>query len=571
MKQRECKNEKRRTRKRFAAWLACLMAVVIAAAALPFTALATESEPAGSTGSSTGDANKGSVTITNPKDDVTYYGYKIFDVSYTTVDGVKSYSYSIAGDSPWFTTVKGYADGTYADGKSHGLNLVKAAGTNAYVVTIADGDFSAADFANHLKSNVGSISEDFTLDKANPSKDSLPLGYYFVLSKEGDETQALCNLTTTDPDATITDKNDTTFEKKITAIDEAEVTGTDENGNTVQVGAKITYTITGKIPDRSGTAVYYYHAKDTMTKGLTFNKDVTVTIGSQTVTLTEVDNIAKDSHENEIKYIDPSDENGGGFELSLDLLEKGSGDSYKYNDNDEITVTYTATVNKDAVSKISENEAELKFGTDPDNLSDSTPQVVKTLSSEIIIDKFKQGNTDAKLAGAKFVLKRGTGADAEYYKGTFSEEGSTDPEKLDKVEWVKSADVDGASNVPDLTTSKITVVETDDNGAAVFAGLANGTYYLLEVEAPAGYNLLKDPVEVKINAVLKPDTTPDELMTGEGYTTQQVVAEVANSDGAFLPSTGGMGTTIFYVCGIALMVAAAVFFVMKKRTGAERK
>ena len=97
---------------------------------------------------------------------------------------------------------------------------------------------------------------------------------------------------------------------------------------------------------------------------------------------------------------------------------------------------------------------------------------------------------------------------------------------------------------------------TNDQGAAEFKGLKNGTYYLLETEAPAGYNLLDAPVEITING---------SSATATSLTSLTHTEQVENSTGAVLPSTGGMGTTIFYVTGSVLVLAAVVLLVTKKR------
>lgn len=93
---------------------------------------------------------------------------------------------------------------------------------------------------------------------------------------------------------------------------------------------------------------------------------------------------------------------------------------------------------------------------------------------------------------------------------------------------------------------------TDNNGTATFGGLADGTYYLEEIKAPAGYNQLTDPVEVKVEG-------------GTAEVNLTVTAKVENSAGTLLPSTGGMGTTVFYVLGFVLVMGAVVLLVTKKR------
>ena len=119
-----------------------------------------------------------------------------------------------------------------------------------------------------------------------------------------------------------------------------------------------------------------------------------------------------------------------------------------------------------------------------------------------------------------------------------------------KVEWV-SAEADA------------THVTTDDNGAAKFDGLKAGTYYLVETKAPTGYNLLNKPVEVTVTKGVESDTT---------HLLEKVnaAAPVANYTGTVLPSTGGIGTTIFYVVGGLLVAGAGIVLITKKRMKKEQ-
>lgn len=572
--------------------------------------------------SSETDAGKGSITISNPQKDVQYYAYKIFDVSYTKTDAQQaneqgSFSYSIAGDADFLDAVKTFAGGTETNGviTGQGLTMTKAAGSNAYTVS-TESSFSAAAFANAMKTkavdlgtakgvSIGTgLGPDTAGNYAALTKGDLPLGYYLVVGYTNTgtplETEALCNLTTTDPAVTIKDKNDTPFKKEVTKVNTDTVTGVDSaTGRTVKVGDVLTYTITGDIPDRTGTATYYYHASDTMTKGLKFNKTgLTITIGGTTVTPDEqtTGSIADNTEGDKIWYRAANDTDGGGFDLSLDLMKK-TGNNFTYADGAQIVITYTATVTEDSVEQIGVNEAKLKYGTDPGSLAESTPQKVKTWSSMIEVDKYEDdgaGNADTSkpLAGAKFVLKKGTA----YYKGTKADGtvitstddapvSTTDTADLAKVEWVASA---GGAVPDDLSTvTVLTTADTDpDKGKAFFAGVENGIYELVEVEAPAGYNLLQNPVRVEIFTVateaadgtvaLKTGTISDAdkaiaaygwdaSMTLTEYTSQTVTAQVLNKSGAFLPSTGGIGTTIFYVVGSVLLVAAAAWFVISRR------
>lgn len=271
-----------------------------------------------------------------------------------------------------------------------------------------------------------------------------------------------------------------------------------------------------------------------MTEGLTFNDgSVKVYIG---------DGESAETLDN--TYYTYTKVNNG-FKLNINVMALIADDSKLANIGDAIVVKYTATVNDKAVSVVSKNKAILTYSSDPgieDKTETTPPQEVKVFSAKIVIDKHDANHKSAKLAGAKFVLKN---KDGEYYKYTAASEDGTTPAK---VEWVKR-----------IVEDQATVVTTDDKGAAKFDGLVNGTYYLEETEAPAGYNKLTNDVEVIING------NSDDV-----YTDLTKSASVENSTGSLLPSAGGIGTTVFYVVGGLLVVGAAVLLVTKRRMNADK-
>ena len=465
--------------------LASLLLVMVMVFAMATTAFAAE--------------DKGTIIVDNPVANQTYTAYKIFDVTYDSTR--TNYSYTIKTTSEWYSTVKAYAE---TEGK--GLTLTGVAGDDTTFVVSTSTGFSAAAFANALKAAMsGKTGTTLTADGTTVKATNLDLGYYFVTSTHG----ALCNLTTTAPTVTIHDKNDIPFNK----VDDKE---------SVDVGEIVTYTITGKVPDYTGFTTYTYLITDTMSEGLTFQKNVTVTVGGTDVTSACTITYDKDNNANK-------------FTVSIPVKS--------YTIGAEIKVTYTAVVNENAVAKIENNAATLTYSNDPIDTSKTTttPEDKETVySAKVVINKYVKDSNNEKLAGAKFVLYKEVKTDDSdtttkyYYKWN---------DTAKKVEW---------------TTSKAdaTVKTTDANGAAAFDGLKDGTYYLEEVKAPAGYNLLKDPAEVVVNGASANAANPSSLT---------VTGNIENSSGAELPETGGMGTTIFYVLGSVLILAAVVLLVTRKR------
>lgn len=442
-------------------------------------------------------ADTGSITITNPQGDRTYTAYKIFDVTYSG----DHYSYTISDTDAAFTTVKAYADVT-----ANGLTLTPVGKTGKYNVSTGD-IFSAASFAQYLKTNAGSLGTGtaFTQVGNTMKASGLTPGYYFVSGTSG----TVCELATA-KDIQIRDKNEAPQIEK--SVDDAD--------RTVEIGQKLTYTITGKVPSTKGYTKFTYQVTDTMSEGLTFNKDVKVTIGGTAVT------------DAAITY------NDNGFEASINMM------NYQKQIDAPVVITYTATVNENAIQRDKEtNTATLKYSNDPadkNSFKESSVEV-NVFSFNIVINKYAADNESTKLEGAKFVLKN---AEGKYYKYDANTKAVT---------WV-------------VGKADTTEVTTDVNGAARFDGLQAGTYKLEETAAPAGYNQLTKDITIVLNK--DGSATIDSASSTLGAD-HSLTAGVANSTGTMLPETGGIGTVIFVALGALAVICAGVFLVTNKRMSKE--
>lgn len=441
-------------------------------------------------------AETGSITITNPQENHTYTAYKIFDVTYAG----DNHSYTISDTDAAYSTVK-----EYADVPANGLNLTAVADTGKYNVSNSAG-FSAASFAQHLKANVGSLGAGTAfIEDGNTMKASgLALGYYFISGTSG----TVCELATA-KDIQIRDKNEVPEIKK----------DVDDNDRTVEIGQKLTYTITGKVPSTKGYDEFTYQVTDTMTEGLTYNKDVKVTIGGTDVTAT-------------IRDIE------NGFVASVNMMD------YQDQIDAPVVITYTATVNEKAIQRDKEtNTATLKYSDNPADKNSFKESSVKVevFSFNIVINKYATGNENTKLEGAKFVLKNN---DGKYYKCDAATKA---------VSWVDDK-------------SAATEVTTDANGAARFDGLQAGTYSLQETVAPAGYNQLTEDITIVLDK--NGSATIDGAASAPGAA-HSLTTGVANSTGTVLPETGGTGIVIFVALGALAVICSGVFLVTNKRMSKE--
>ena len=335
--------------------------------------------------------------------------------------------------------------------------------------------------------------------------DNLAYGYYLVDSSLG----TLCFLNTTKPEITITEKNAAPTTTDAKTVEE------DSNGNYGKSNdADITQTVNFKFTITAKKGAQNYVLRDKMDSGLTLDENsITVTAGDTTLNKgTDYTVIATDLTEDctfEVTFT----------QIYLDSITADT----------TIVVAYSATLNENAVvgGDGNKNTAKLTYGDGSETVNYET--VTKTWSMPV----FKYTGTNTALAGATFTLSKNDNVTYSFVKDA------------DGNYRVANADASGAVNS----------ITTDNTGMFTIVGLDSDIYTLTETAAPAGYNKLSAPITVVI--------TNDGKITVDNDTVDTV--NVLNQTGSELPSTGGIGTTIFYVVGGLLMAGAVVLLVTKKK------
>lgn len=500
------------------------------------------------------------ITVTNPQVGSTYNFYRIFDMT-TTGSGTDA-KYSYSATSKWAPFFADDAPGAAFLTTEANDYLISVNKENKYLDL--DTETKVANFANAARAYAleNKIAPDadgsVATEGAELTKTFGSAGYYMIFAVDASQniesTASMCILSNTNPEQDVKIKSEKpSIDKTADEGKEAVVKG---------VGDTVTFTVKGNVPDTTGYNTYTYKISDTMSKGLTFNNDVAVTIDNAPVDIT-----------GKITYAD------NGFVLTLDKDALGT------NIGADIVVTYTAEVNANAiVSESEQNAAKLEYSNDPDDSTSfgkTVDSVVTVYDVQIDVDKYaldaeNKENKNNKLAGAQFALKN---SENKYYKYTPAADGTAAA-----LEWVEN--VNEATVYITNSNGKLAVM-TDAGVASetemCFKGLSPNTEYTLEeIEAPAGYNKAAD-IPVTVAPATDTKNTDDGTWvkvseTTDGNTTTITwlntvslnhVESVQNSTGAELPETGGMGTTLFYALGGLLVVGAGILLITKKRMGAE--
>ncbi|WP_028518503.1 isopeptide-forming domain-containing fimbrial protein [Ruminococcus flavefaciens] len=418
-----------------------------------------------------------------------------------------------------------------------------------------------------------------------------------------------------------------TLEKKIMEDRDDDSTLEEYDTSTAAIGDTITYHIKTKVPDLRGYEKYFLVVDDNLSAGLDFNDDVTVKVYNQTSgtllsTLTEdddddytLDNCDADYYvsttgKTAIKIV---------FENVVNRLST-------FTAGDDIVIEYTATLNKDASidpSVGNPNSAKLTYSNDPNvtnsGKSTSTPDEpnppsggepgdvvgetpedkVNTYTTAIKIKKVDQDNQP--LAGAEFTLQGTALNKVNYISGTTFEIDDTTPGtywKLNTGSYTtvdpqtpglsdaakakyandghKYKKVEGTASLTTATGSPKSITATvDDEGYLTFTGLDAGSYTLIESNPPSGYNAAADiSFKIDTSAITENSVT----WTNSNSTAFSAMdsdnmfpTTIVNRKGSTLPTTGGIGTKLFYIIGGLLVTGSVVLLVTKKRMKANEE
>ena len=579
-----------------------------------------------------------SITVAPQSDKVsiegkTFYAYKLFNVTYNLTNN--AYSYTINSDLFGNFSYEGNSGEALVDyiakaKQAEELNAVAEAALHYLEDKLQEGENISKFSAGSATVQEGENSAIINLTEA---------GYYLVsgsakATNGGQEITAACALTTTNPNASVNVKADApTLEKKI--VETETNTETNEStehlvdANNASVGEDVTYEIKSNVPAMTGYEKYYFIVHDTLSKGLTYKADsIKITMQSENGNITSLN---KDTDYTVESSTDPTSE-----VTSIKIVFNDFIQYRESNPNAEIKIRYSATVNEKAVIGVegNPNEAKLQYSNNPNvkddgklekpnepkdpNVTGETPNdVVLTYIAGVDLLKVAENENGLSLKGAEFQItgdkvnkvavqtwgfKKVESSTGDYYKlkdGTYTTQDPIAPEEdvttgtEDKYESL-TKDYKKAETPTVEWKEKNEALSIEgtvgEDGVLRFDGLGEGTYFIKEIKAPNGYNILKERIKVEITCVEPIITFGNEkatwnytityvdddgnkvnnidvimgTVTESGDTDNRIAITVVNNTGTLLPSTGGIGTTIFYAVGIILM-AGAVFFVVRRK------
>ena len=480
-----------------------------------------------------------------------------------TVNAYKMFSATVSGDGKAVSYTltdewKPFFENSTASGLTGATNENVNDKANDYVSKLQGEDLvafatKASNWAQNKANNIAAgatatVSADASNDKYTATFAGLDYGYYVVavpgatLANTSGQYATLVSVGRANVTADI--KGDLpTVDKKV------QVGSTGKDVTDAKIGDTLTFTLTSTIPDMSAYNTYTFNFKDTLSKGLTFGQVEFVKVEGVTDPLT----VGTD-----YTVTTPT-----ASDNTLAVAMKDFKAKQQANAGKKITVTYTATLNENAVvgGHGNTNSATIQYSNNPstDGTGESEPSKVRVFTYGFTVDKYTGDQyTDAatRLAGAKFTLAPKNG----------------DPMSFVQVN-AGSATANAVYRVAKAGETGTTTITTPENGKVDFQGLKNGEYTLTETEAPAGYNKLASAIGVKVDGRNDGTDNTDATVTitynndnGSVYGehASNGVIPVRNKSGAILPGTGGMGTIAFTVIGV-LVIALGVAWTLKRK------
>lgn len=529
----------------------------------------------------------GSITIQNPSNSnatvagKTFNVYKIFNA--TTNGNNTSYSwYEEGGAIPFYDFFYG-ANGVVEKNKANG----NVQGAVEYLAEKNSGgnNFELSQVADKLHDYIvanGAITPVKTVTAASSSTSvsisDLSYGYYLVYDNttlEGSAVRSAVMLSTVNKDAIITLKaNRPQILKQV-----EENNGTFGKGTSVNIGDTVTFKLTTAVPSHTLYKTYKYFIEDTMADGLELIAD--------SIKVYQGDSLLTKDTDYTLTLAQGTVDFKVDFTASMNVPGKFAID-------DTLTIVYDAKVT-DSIEKANQNVAKLTYSNDPTNDESigSVSDSANVYSYQFVFTKFAQDTngilTNVRLSGAQFNLYKVVGGSDVLVKFTTRNKTiNIDGTDHNITEYVVAEDASapGATEVLETCNegeATITLSHLNYGGhlgdIAIF-GLAEGTYKLVETKAPDGYILPNDPFVIEIvdeigalGSVGTLNVTGSHTGSGSIVNTNgmaenilTVWAEITNKPGSALPETGGMGTTIFTVLGIVMMVGAVAFFTSRKRS-----
>lgn len=577
--------------------LAALFLAVVMVMAMGMTAMAAPNDEA-----------TGTITISNATKDETYKAYKIFDavpsadgehVAYTATTEMKEFFVN-RSDNPF----------DFAENLNGSWNVTKNKNkSDSDVIDVLNSLYTKSGEDLVLNLEFASLVEDVIDGVAETASDgtsttvtfsNVPYGYYLITSSLG----AAVTVDSMTPNANVIDKNQSgpswdDLGKSITAI-------TDVNGKTTEMetelsetsanyGDTIKFKISIDTTNYEGAeAITEYNISDILGDGMSYvtPSDIKVSVVSTDTSYgTDGTKVLTKDTDYTVKTEKPAnmktDEDG--FIINVpwaDVTTNSEGEvtavATKYPTPATLVVEYSAKVDADAVPAAEiKNTAGFtyKLAGEPDEKKPEEETKETTTSTyALAINKVTENATGLK--DAKFMITKGN--------DTILVQATSEAGVYNYVGIATSEQVTAKNEA--TTESAGIIVKSPESGLIVVKGIDAGTYTITETEAPAGYNQLTNPAEVEtvlngtytktITFYYETDSDGNKIITdtvtdekaGEVLTTYDVVATtVVNNAGALLPSTGGIGTTIFYVVGGILVVGAGVLLITKKRMSAREK